>query len=315
MTLNDLLDRYPQTASSGVPDWMLGYFRRRAISFADGLTDTRTTVCWIQSRNFTIDLRLPVEPLQLPRRKWADYTAAELDVLANYEGWAADSDWNGKALSWRDEASLQLHNRWPEPALLQRVGNCMIEFAPSGAYVEDWRLQPSRTGPLIGLRLIEERNLDTGALRHRGGGLIICGSYAALVLGRAEAVELRSRSGLLRDEVAGAVGDAERLAHLFNFETSVASGALTTGYSIDHSTCPTRVGQTLCPLDGFDYLPDAREIVQHLTIEGARCERRFTVDTLEAALRFDQATGFSQDAAAWYEHESPTLNRYTAPHY
>lgn len=315
MRLQEILERYPQRANSGVPDWMLGYFRRRAISFANGQTDTSTTVCWIQSRTFTIDLRLPIAQVQPPHREWADYLPAELEVLANYEGWAANSEWTGETLSWHGESSLQLRNRWPEPALLQRVGNCMIEFAPSGAYVEDWRLQPSRPGPLIGLRLIEERDLDTGVRRHRGGGLIICGDHAALVLGRADDVIPRSASGLLRDEVAEAVGDAERLAHLFNFETSVASGSMTTDYRVEHSTCPARVGQLLCPLDGFEYLPDSHQVVQQLTIEGSRCERRFEVDTIEAAISFKQATDFSEDAAAWYDHESPTLTRYTEPHY
>ncbi len=37
---------------------MLGCFRRRCISFANGESDEQTIVYWFQSRNFTIDLRL-----------------------------------------------------------------------------------------------------------------------------------------------------------------------------------------------------------------------------------------------------------------
>jgi len=46
----------------------------------------------------------------------------------------------------------------------------LIEYAPSGAYVEDWRLQPSGDGPLIGMSLLEERDAKTGQVTHRGGG-------------------------------------------------------------------------------------------------------------------------------------------------
>lgn len=167
MNLFELAARHPMRVEGGVPDWMLGHFRRRTISFADGRSDERTQVHWLQSRTFTIDLRLPEGP-PLPGRAWQDYDATELRVLANHEGWVADSLWEGGMLSWRGGVSLQLHNRWPEPARLQRIGNCMIEFGTTGAYVEDWRLQAGR-GPLIGLRLLEECDGETGQVLRRGG--------------------------------------------------------------------------------------------------------------------------------------------------
>ncbi|SDS51835.1 hypothetical protein SAMN05216421_1671 [Halopseudomonas xinjiangensis] len=310
MTLQDLL-AHAQRTETGVPDWMLGFFKRRSISFANGETDSSTHVCWFQSRNFTIDLRLPLAQSQPPPRTWGDYSADELAVLANHEGWEALSEWDGEKLRWHSDTSLQLHNRWPEPALLQRIGNCMIEFAPTGAYVEDWRLQPSRPGPLIGLRLIDERDVKTGELRHSGGGLIVCGDYAALVLGRAE--ELTGTS--LREEVAKATGDAQRLDRLFNFETSVASGSIQDGYRISLSTNAARIGEALLPLDGFEYLSDQRQVVQRLVVDGIRCERRFVIDTIEPQLGYEQATGFTPQAQAWYASESPTLTRYTEPHF
>ena len=85
MHLNELVARYPQP-TQGVPDWMLGFYKRRAISFADGLTDTQTHVCWFQSRNFTIDLRLPLEEHQVQAKPLLAYSAEELQRLANYEG-------------------------------------------------------------------------------------------------------------------------------------------------------------------------------------------------------------------------------------
>lgn len=311
MNLQELLAQHPQRSTRSVPEWMLGYYKRRAISFANGDSDVHTHVCWLQSRNFSIDLRLPLQDRQVPARALADYSPQELHTLANYEGWEALSEWDGDTLSWHSATSLQLHNRWPEPAQLKRIGNCMIEFAPSGAYVEDWRLQPSRPGPLIGLRLIEERNLSDNSLRHRGGGLIVSGDYAALVLGRAGPLDTGATPSSLSSLAAQAVGDTQRLAALFNFETSVAQGSLQEGFSIDLSTCPVRLGQALLPLDGFEYLAERKLISQRLLIDGVPCQRLFSIDTLEPLNHFDQATDFTPDAQAWFERESPTLSRYT----
>ncbi|GLK92199.1 hypothetical protein [Pseudomonas turukhanskensis] len=312
MTLAELLAQHARRPQQGVPEWMLGYYKRRAISFANGETDLHTHVCWLQSRTFTIDLRLPLQDRQVAAKTLADYSAEELQVLANYEGWEALSEWREPMLSWHSDTSLQLHNRWPEPAELKRFGNCMIEFAPSGAYVEDWRLQPSAPGPLIGLRLLEEREVESAVVRHRGGGLIVCGDYAALVLGRAEPLAVPDGTQL-RDLVAAAVGDGAQLARLFNFETSVAQGSLVEGFTVNLSTQPARVGQNLLALDGFEYLAADGRVRQTLDVDGIRCERLFTIDTLEITLPFAQATGFTPGAAAWFERESPTLARYTQP--
>ena len=310
MHLNELVSRHPQQPEQGVPDWMLGFYKRRAISFADGLTDTQTHVCWFQSRNFTIDLRLPLEEHQVQAKPLLAYSAEELQQLANYEGWEALCSWEGEVLSWHTDTSLQLHNRWPEPGLLKRIGNCMIEFAPSGAYVEDWRLQSSAPGALIGLRLLEEKELESGVVRHRGGGLIVCGEYAALVLGRAHPLE----SGVpLRERVAQHADDPQWLHRAFNFETSVARGSLDEGYKVTLSTCAARVGQPLISLDGFELQADGVHVTQRLLVDGLACERLFIIDTLEQQVSYAQSTGFTRDAAQWYERESPTLSRYTQP--
>lgn len=312
MNLHELLARHAQRPTHSVPDWMLGYFKRYAISFADGTTDLQTNVCWIQSRNFTIDLRLPITSQQVAAKKWADYSADELNTLANYEGWEALCDWQDETLSWRQtDCSLQLHNRWTEPGVLKRFGNCMIELAPSGAYVEDWRLQPSAPGPLVGLRLIEERDLETGVVRHRGGGLIICGEYAALVLGRAQSIASTPDYNALRKLALAAQGQPEKLASLFNFETSVAKGSIAEGYRISLSTKPERVGESLCALDGFEFIAEQSLVRQTFLCQDVPCERIFSIDTLEQEVQFNQATGFTPAAQEWYEREAQTLTRYT----
>ncbi len=315
MHLAELLQHHQYRPDDGVPDWMLGYFKRRSISFANGDTDTRTHVCWLQSRNFTIDLRLPVDEEQVAAKAWRDYSAAELRAMGNYEGWVADSVWDGETLSWQNEKALQLHGRWQEPAYLKRVGNCMMEFCPSNVYVEDWRLQPSQPGPLIGLRLLQETNLSTGEQYSRDGGLIICGDYAALVLARPEAISAESDNAL-RAKAEQAVGDAAALAQLFNFETSVASGSLAQGYTVELSTRPERQGQTLLSLDGFSTTANGRELTQRIAQQDGRdIERRFVIDTLEASCAFPQFTQTSAQANQWFERERETLCRYTQPCY
>lgn len=311
MTLQELLEQFARRPEKSVPDWMLGYYKRRSISFANGQTDLRTQVCWFQSRNFTIDLRLPVEVLAASTTALNTLSVEERQTLADYEGWEALCHWHEDVLSWHTVTSLQVNNRWPEPAILKRIGNCMIEFAPSGAYVEDWRLQPSRPGPLIGLRLIEEREVVSGRLRHQGGGLIICGDYAAMVLGRANPVDEAHASTNLRSLVAGAFDDSERLSQLFNFETSVATGSVREGFTVALSTQPSRLHQSLLALDGFEYDPDSGGLIQHFSIDGLACVRVFAIDTIEASVSFDPATEFSAEAEQWFKRESLTLNRYT----
>ncbi|MFN9526508.1 MAG: hypothetical protein ACK561_25175 [Pseudomonadaceae bacterium] len=305
MNLLELVARYPQRAEGGVPDWMLGHFRRRTISFADGRSDERTQVHWLQSRTFTIDLRLPDAPA-LPVRAWQDYDAAELRQLANHEGWVADSVWENGYLSWHGGVSLQLHNRWPEPAQLQRIGNCMIEFGTSGAYVEDWRLQAS-SGPLIGLRLLEECDAETGEVLQRGGGLILCGDRLGWVQGRA--VELGEAAMQLRERAERAHVNGEALAALFDFETSLAYADQLGRYQVALSTVPARVGQSVS-LEGFE-LPGAGRVCQHLQRpDGRAVVRTFIIDTLEPDWRAELATPTTGEAQRWFAAESETLSRY-----
>lgn len=307
MTLQELIDAHAARAAHGVPDWMTGFWKRHSISFANGMTDLHTHVCWLQSRNFTIDLRLPLARDQVAAKPLHEYSAEELQVLANYEGWKAPSIWDGTQLSWGDtDVTLQLHNRWPEPALLRRTGNSMIEHCPSNIYMEDWRLQVSAPGPLVGLHLIVEREVASGRVRHTGGGLIVCGDFAALALGRAAPLH---RDEPLKALVASATGKLDQLEQLFNFEVSVAARNTAGCYMVGLSTQPVRMDTELCPLTGFEVLPDGR-VRQTLVLDGLACERIFEIDTIEAHLAYAQTTPVPAGAEAWYAREAATLERY-----
>lgn len=312
MRLDELFNR-PVQAHSSVPSWMLGCFRRRSISFANGDSDQDTQVFWVQSRNLTIDLRLPQESEQPVYSELGQCSPDDLQQLARYEGWLAQSHWDGQQLQWQGGVSLQLHNPWPEPALLHRVGNCMVEFAPSGAYLEDWRLQPSRPGPLVSLQLIEERCLDSGQCLHKGGGLIICGDYAALVLGRPQPPS--GDAARLSDWLSEAEPDMQSLEAAFAFETSLARGSLKTGYTVEQSTDVRRLHQPLIDLHGFEWLENNNQLRQQVTEQGRTKERLFVIDSLEPNVDFALNTPTEPSADKWFAREAENLTRYTQPIY
>lgn len=308
MHLLSLLQQHPMRATQSIPESMLGCFKRRSIAFANGQTDTQTHVFWLQSRNLTIDLRLPVEAEWVQPKAWQDYTEAELRQLANQEGWCADTLWQDERLSWSGGTSLQVHNRWPEPAILQRVGDCMMEFAPSGAYVEGWRLKSRTPGPLVGLRLLQEEEVQTGRVRHRQGALIINGDWAGLVLGRPN--PLSPEASQLRDRVSGRAGDERFLQQVFCVETSVGQGNLTSGYTTAYSTLPERRGRPLFSLEGFEFDPVCQEVIQEWEEEGKTLRRRYTIDTLESTFPYLAETPCSSESIAWFNTEQETLGRY-----
>jgi hypothetical protein len=221
------------------------------------------------------------------------------------EGGLARTRHDGHLMSWSDWASFQTHAKWPEPGRLERVGNSLVEFAPSGAYVEDWRFEPAGPGPLIGLSLLEERDLGSGLVRHRGGGLIVCGRHAALVRGRPQALE---GGGRLEDFVRAHARDREQLARVFAFEASYAQAlARPDDFLVTLSTRPWREGEPLLNMEGFEYDASQALVLQRVEEEGRRLERRFSIDTLEREFSGGGATLATAEAHAWVEAEGETL--------
>lgn len=311
MNLLQLVKSYSRPALGSVPEWTINAFRRASISFANGLTDTDTQVWWLQSRNFTVDLRLPAADVVLPNKAWVDYSAEELRLLANCEGWCAPTQWNNGEMSWLDAQgpSLQWHNRWTEPGLLHRIGNNLIEFSPTGAYVEEWRAQEANAGPLIGLRLLHERNLSTGEVTHLDGGLVVNGTTAGFVKGRPQA-RSASEVNSFRETVVAAKGDAKRLASLFQFETSIARGDITQGFKVRLSTNPARLEQPLLSMDGFEWRESTQQVLQQCEEQGDAIERVFSVDALEPEFQYGLTTPWQEPSKAWFASEQETLGRY-----
>jgi hypothetical protein len=256
MNLDQLVDVVGFTRiGPGVPGWTLGCFRRRSITYFTGEEDAGTQVIWLQSRGLTFDLRVN------PRRR---------DLA---EGGLAATRWDGSLMSWSDWISFQPHGRWPEPGKLTRVGDCLVEFAPSGAYVEDWRWRSRGATLLAGLRLVQERALRTGALRPASGGLVVCGADAGFV--------------------AGPGG-----------EVSHATADRTGGFTVDLSTHEAREGRPLF-LDGFTPL-DGHRVIQHLEQDGIALERTYLIDTLERG-NLPQETTVDPRGAAWLDSERAAI--------
>jgi hypothetical protein len=289
MNLDALLQQLPPKPLVDLPfpSGLLGAFRRKSITFCTGLTDEATIVYWFQSRSFTIDLRLP------------DGAATP---VTERQGWVGDTLWDAATsqLSWRIARSYQPRNQWPEPAQLGFIGNCVLEYAPSGAYVEDWRQQAS-SGPLLGLRLTGMVEEGAGAELPLDGGLVLAGEHAAFARSRLPHVD-DALSGEDSLEAALASGLAT-VADIESYEVCVAIG----GRAITHSTQPERYGQTIA--GGFTIWADGR-IAQEAVISGRACTLLYEIDVFEPDFTFVTQTPCAPAAREWLERERSHLQRH-----
>jgi hypothetical protein len=293
VTLRELSQIGHALPAGAAPDWLLGCFRRRSITFYTGASDTTTEVIWLQCRGLSADFRSP---------PGLDGRWGHPEHRANFEGGLSRTAWDGHTMRWFDWTTFQLHDKWAEPGVLKRVGDCMIEFAPSGAYVEDWRIQPSGRGPLVGLCLLHECDVERGVETHCGGGLIVCGDHAALVRGRKNNLH-----GLGRlSDLARTSQNSELLSDIYGFEASYArwDGA---GYTVRLSTNAAAIGQRLSVCDGFRYDPDTKLVTQLVCEAGRTLERAFAIDTLEPDFVFANATTVNAETEEWLNRESDTL--------
>jgi len=324
MHLFDLGELTPAKCGQSVPDWARGCFRRRSITYYGGRVDETTEVLWLQSGGLTADFRLSPSvrtaqdaaraqlrlspPALTPAQALTRLSLSELVALAGVEGGISRARWDGECMHWSDWISFQTHAKWPEPGRLQRVGNCLIEFAPSGAYVEDWRAQPAGDGPLIGLSLVDERELGSGHVRHMGGGLIVCGDHAAFVRGRAPGLLFEHGSEARVDELVWrSAREPTTLQRVFGLDASYARADAAGAFVVSASTLPWRLEQPLMELDGFAYDAERDRLVQRVEEGGIAIERRFTIDTLEPRFVAAESTVPSPEAEDWFERERQGL--------
>jgi hypothetical protein len=290
VNLATLLGTLPRKGIEGLtfPRNLLGFFRRKSITFCTGVTDEVTVVYWVQSKTFSIDLRL---------------SEASATPLTERQGWVGDTLWDDETrqLSWRIDRSYQPRNQWPEPAELNFVGNCVLEFAPSGAYVEDWRQKSSR-GPYLGLRLVSMTNATTGEVSAVVGGLVIAGENAAYARSRLPHVDdALQRAANLEAALVSAVATE---AEIESYEVSVAIGRR----AITYSTQPQRQGEQID--DGDFSIRSDGKVAQEKLIGGAPCVLLYEVDVFEPEFTFDIQTPSTTEAVDWMEVEKRHLARH-----
>ena len=266
-----------------IPGFLYGAFRRKSISFYNGLTDENTIVYWFQSRSFTIDLRL----------KSQTGTAVQ-----ERQGWIGNTLWDSanQLLSWdvKDYANYQNHVQWPEPARLHAIGNCILEFSPSNVYVEDWRQQVQH-GLFLGLRLQSALDVQSGQTLEMDGGLIICADHIAYALTRLPEVQ----STVAQMDLKAV--DPTVFALLESFEVSIG----TDGQAKTYSTCSSETGKAF-NLENFEVLNES-SLVQHVILDGRDIDLIFELDIYQPDYQFQYTTPTTTQAEIWLKSEQDHL--------
>lgn len=151
-------------AVATVPDLLFGCWKRAWIKFADGTIDDTTTVVWLQTESQMVDVRINADPLNISHRSGLhDCTIDELHALALNDASSGFTECGPPVVgadglrcataSWNTRGhgiNFQPVSAFPEPGLMtwNADGTLMMEYAPSGAYVEEWRLVPGSREPL-----------------------------------------------------------------------------------------------------------------------------------------------------------------------
>jgi hypothetical protein len=291
MNLYQLLSQLKPFASTDIalPSYLYGCFRRKSITFFNGLTDETTIVYWFQSASFTIDLRLS-DPLNTP--------------ILDRQGWIGSTIWDNETqtLSWDINHSYQLHNQWPEPAKLLPIGNAILEFAPSGAYVEDWRQQAAE-GLWCGLRIYQAQAINTGIKIPLDGGYIIAGDCVAYAQSR-----LPTNQAILdKFSTLQATSNNDEITESI-FTSYEVSVALKKG-KIRYATQSDLVNQQL-NLEGFDFDSDG-SLFQYKYISGELYKLFFKLDVYYPHFSFITQSPTTNFGINWFNQEQTHLTKHT----
>lgn len=302
--LEEIAIENPASVAWPVPAWALGTVRRRSITFANGICDAKTQVYWVQSRGMTGDIRVhPKRPQLSASSKLTDLDLETLVYLASVEGGTATTSWANGIMSWSDWIGFQPYDKYPEPGELRRIGDCMVEFAPSGVYVEDWRFQQSERGLLSGLRLISETG-HNGVTRPRQGGLVIAGDHAICAIARKEELPGDVRA---QDFVRTSPDPVKALERVLDCNVDYAVRSSGDTFVIRLSTDPRREGISADIISGYSRVADSNLIQQTLMDHPGVRSRLWSIDSWQPNAAFPLATPAGTKEMSWLESESDTL--------
>ena len=209
----------------------------------------------------------------------------------------ARTAWDGTLMHWDAFAAFQPYDKWPEPGRLERVGACLVEWAPSGIYVEDWRLQPGASGLAVGLQLVAETGPD-GVSQPRSGGLVIAGEHALLLIGRRKPLPEGRAYEIL-------AADPALWEDAFDCEVAYArrrDGAWPIQLAVD----PFMEGRDLLGDTVFEPGPGPDLLVQRCSGPGWR-ERLWRIDTLRPDQAAATPTPASPEGTDWLQREADAL--------
>ena len=304
MTLDELAAVAPRASPAPVPAWTWGCWRRRSITFAGGEEDLGAQAVRLQGQGLTGELRLPAwRPDLRGRGGLGGCTVEELLDLSAVEGRIADAAFLNGQMSWENASAFQPYPQWPESSQMQRVGTGLIETAPSGAWMQDWRLEPSSRGLHVALRLMFETGLD-GLTRPRDGGLIVCGEHCLFSLDRRRPLP----SDAPVQQQMRQAGDPFAFADMaFEGEVSYARRRPDGAFRVELSTDPFREGE-IAPITD-DFIPTSiSEVLRQVIGQGRdRIVRQWRIDTLMADVAVGPATETDRIGAAWLKREGKTM--------
>lgn len=235
-----------------VPDQMIGCWLRKYIRFKDGSVDDSTHVIWLQTASGMGDMRISAErAIFRGQSSFADCSDRELISLAEQDCACAVTHFDETTspyptASWEigDSGFMQQTVvNYPEDGWFEwkENGNCMMEYAPSGHYTEDWRLQPNSHTDALHL-VCEDSQTTTN--------LYIAGAHAILTV---------DRSVILNDErplqeiVEANLSKKETIYSYLDTEYSYAKKVNESDYEITLSSLPWREGDIL----KLDWLPSS----------------------------------------------------------
>ena len=236
-----------------VPDRLIGCWHRRYIRYKEGAEDTSTRVIWLQTLSGMCDVRISAQrPDFSERRQLSDCSDDELIVLAQQDCACAISILDETAkpyptATWESGASGFMYQpviNFPEHGWFEwkEHGTCMLEYAPSGAYTEDWRLQDNSRN-LAAHLVCRDSETTTN--------LYVAGAHAMLAVNRVMAID---KERPLQELVAECMDDRHRVHAYLDMEFSYAKSDNDNDYEIVLSTLPWKEGQTLSLdwVSGFD---------------------------------------------------------------